>query len=629
MATSSSYKPPYTPRSDRTDSAGAPANLRRSLKFFSCTLLSLLCVVSGDYSSLQISEVVKDETSQQSSRSLRAAGDDFPLQEKVAGDGVSYCWTNRTLSWQRTAFHFQPPKGWMNGNLSPLYHQGWYHLFYQYNPNSAIWVENITWGHAVSRDMIHWLHLPYAMLPDQPYDLRGVWTGSATTLPDGQIMMLYTGNTNVQVQNLAYPANLSDPLLLKWVKYSGNPVIAPPPGIDLLEFRDPSSAWAGLEKGQWFVTIGSQVGKTGVAFIYETTDFKRYKLLDEFLHSVPRTGMWECIDFYPILADDEIRSNFSNKGSGVKHVLKASLFDETRDYYAIGTYDPIKKKWTPDFPELDIGHGLRLDYGKFYASKTFYDQKKNRRILLAWIGESDPQEVDMVKGWASLQGIPRTLHFDKKTRSHLLQWPIEEVKSLRSGHPIVKKVNLQPGAILPVHIPAAAQLDISAWFEVDEEAVECEGEAEFRYNCSSSGGAVKRGALGPFGLIVAADQTLSELTPVYFYVEKGGHGKKTKAHFCTDLTRSSQASGVTKEVYGSTVPVIDDEKFSARILVDHSIVESFAQGGRTVITSRIYPTKAIYEGARVFLFNNATGTSVKASVKIWQMNSADIKPFPF
>lgn len=287
--------------------------------------------------------------------------------------------------------------------IGPLYHQGWYHLFYQYNPNSAIWVENITWGHAVSRDMIHWLHLPYAMLPDQPYDQRGVWTGSATTLPDGQIMMLYTGNTNVQVQNLAYPANLSDPLLLKWVKYSGNPVIGPPPGIDLLEFRDPSSAWAGIEKGQWFVTIGSQVGKTGVAFIYETTDFKRYKLLDEFLHSVPRTGMWECIDFYPILAHDEIGSDSSNKRSGIKHVLKASLFDETRDYYAIGTYDPIKKKWTPDFPELDIGHGLRLDYGKFYASKTFYDQKKKRRILLAWIGESDPQEVDMVKGWASLQ----------------------------------------------------------------------------------------------------------------------------------------------------------------------------------------------------------------------------------
>ncbi|XP_019160347.1 PREDICTED: acid beta-fructofuranosidase AIV-18-like isoform X1 [Ipomoea nil] len=620
MASSSSYKPPYTPLSDRTVSAGAPANHRRSLKFVSSiTLLSLLCVVLSilvvrNHSSFPKSELLKDGTSQQSSPPLRAAG-----------DGV---WTNRMLSWQRTAFHFQPPKSWMNDPNGPLYHKGWYHLFYQYNPSSAVWMENMTWGHAVSRDMIRWLHLPYAMLPDQPYDLRGVFTGSATTLPDGQIMMLYTGNTNVQVQNLAYPANLSDPLLLKWIKYSGNPVIVPPPGIGLMEFRDPSSAWAGLENGQWFISIGAQVGKTGVAFVYETTDFKSYKLLDGFLHSVPGTGMWECVDFYPILTGDEIGSDSSNKGLDVKHVLKVSLYDEGHDYYAIGTYDPIKNKWVPDFPELDIGHGLRFDYGNYYASKAFYDQNKNRRILLAWIAESDPQDVDLLKGWASLQGIPRTLHLDKKTGSHLLQWPIEEVESLRSGDPIVTHLNLQPGQILPIHIPAASQLDISAWFEVDEEALEGEGEGDFRYNCSSSGGAVKRGALGPFGLVVGADETLAELTPIYFYVQKGGDGK-AKAHFCTDLTRSSEASGVTKEVYGNSVPVIDDEKYSARILVDHSIVESFGQGGRTVITSRIYPTKAIYEAARVFLFNNATGTSVKASVKIWQMNSADIKPFPF
>lgn len=62
--------------------------------------------------------------------------------------------------------------------------------------------------------------------------------------------------------------------------------------------------------------------------------------------------------------------------------------------------------------------------------------------------------------------------------------------------------------------------------------------------------------------------------------------------------------------------------------VDHSIVEGFAQGGRTTITSRVYPTKAIYGAARVFLFNNATGASVTSSLKAWQMNSAFIRPYP-
>lgn len=68
--------------------------------------------------------------------------------------------------------------------------------------------------------------------------------------------------------------------------------------------------------------------------------------------------------------------------------------------------------------------------------------------------------------------------------------------------------------------------------------------------------------------------------------------------------------------------------FLALNQVDHSIVESFAQGGRTVITSRVYPTEAIYGAARLFLFNNATGVNVKATLKIWQLNSAFIHPFP-
>ena len=63
------------------------------------------------------------------------------------------------------------------------------------------------------------------------------------------------------------------------------------------------------------------------------------------------------------------------------------------------------------------------------------------------------------------------------------------------------------------------------------------------------------------------------------------------------------------------------------IQVDHSIVESFAQGGRTCITSRVYPTKAIYGATRLFLFNNATEASVTSSLKIWQMNSAFIHPY--
>ncbi|KAF5207625.1 Acid beta-fructofuranosidase [Thalictrum thalictroides] len=552
----------------------------------------------------------------------------FRLFSDNGASSSSYPWTNNMLSWQRTAFHFQPDKNWMNDPNGPLFYKGWYHFFYQYNPHGAVWGD-IVWGHAVSKDMINWLHLPLAMVADKWYDINGVWTGSATILPDGSIVMLYTGSTNesVQVQNLAYPANPSDPLLINWVKYSGNPVLVPPPGIDMKDFRDPTTAWL-TPNGDWRITIGSKVNKTGISLVYETKDFINYTLLDGWLHQVPGTGMWECIDFYPVSLTEKNGLDTSVNGPGVKHVLKASLDDDKNDYYALGSYDIKKDVWTPDNPELDVGIGLRYDYGKFYASKTFYDQNKHRRILWGWTRETDSELADVKKGWASLQTVPRVVVFDHKTKTNVLQWPVEEVESLRSNKKEFNKVKLGAGSIIPLDVGHASQLDITADFEIQKDALEGIMETDAGYNCSTSNGASGRSALGPFGLLVLADNSRTEQTAVYFYIAKDTDGN-LKTFFCTDQSRSSKATDVSKEIYGSIVPVLDNEKFSMRILVDHSIVEAFAQGGRTVITSRVYPTKAIAGAARLFLFNNATGAAVTAtSVKIWEMDSALMKSYP-
>ncbi|CAK8564776.1 unnamed protein product [Lathyrus sativus] len=535
---------------------------------------------------------------------------------------VSYNWTDAMFSWQRTAFHFQPQKNWMNG---PLFHMGWYHLFYQYNPDSAIW-GNITWGHAVSKDMIHWFYLPIAMEPDKWFDINGVWTGSATLLPNGEIIMLYTGDTNnyVQVQNLAYPANLSDPLLLDWVKYADNPVIEPPPGIGLKNFRDPATSWIGPDK-KWRVVIGSKKEKTGLAFVYKTTNFTYFELNDNYLHAVPSTGMWECVDFYPISINGPNGLDTSVNGPEVKHVLKASMNDRKIDCYAIGTYLIENDTWVPDNPNEDVGIGLLLDYGRYYASKTFYDQVKKRRILYGWINETDSASDDLKKGWASLQTIPRTVLFDKKTISNLVLWPIEEIESLRISSDEYEGVVITPGSVVPLNITQATQLDIFAVFEI--ESLISEGNIS-NDNIDCGGGAFERSAFGPFGIIAIADDTLSEQTPVYFSISNTSLGCST-TFFCVDETRSSKASEVAKPVYGSKVPVFSDEKLSMRVLVDHSIIESFAQGGRRVISSRVYPTEAIYGASRLFLFNNATNINIKVSIKIWHLNSAFIGPFPF
>ncbi|KAI3783533.1 hypothetical protein L1987_42617 [Smallanthus sonchifolius] len=489
------------------------------------------------------------------------------LLEKVAGAD------HDNIQWQRSAYHFQPHKNFIGD--------------------------------------------PNAMVPDHWYDIKGVMTGSATILPDGRLFMLYSGNAYdlSQLQCLAYPANAYDPLLIDWVKYKGNPILHPPPGIGLKDFRDLSSLWIGPD-GKYRMVMGSKHNNTiGCALIYHTTNFTHYELLDEVLHSVPHTGMWECVDLYPISTKNANGLDMPTYESGVKYVLKQSGDEDRHDWYAIGSYDTVKDKWYPDDPEMDVGIGLRYDYGKFYASKTFYDPSKKRRVLWGYVGETDSKKGDLKKGWANIL-----------TQSNLIQWPVEETDTLRSKeHQEFNDVELRPGSLVPLDIGTATQLDISASFKVDEALLDATLEADVLFNCTRSDGSAMRGVLGPFGLVVLADATLSEQTPVYFYIAKNTDGT-SRTYFCADESRSSKLLDVGKMVYGNHVPVLNGETYNMRLLVDHSIVESFAQGGRTVITSRVYPTKAIYEAAKVFLFNNAIDISVKASLKIWKMGGAKLNP---
>nr|AFV94474.1 soluble acid invertase 11 [Saccharum hybrid cultivar GT28] len=558
---------------------------------------------------------------------------------RADGGRNAFPWSNAMLQWQRTGFHFQPQRNWMNDPNGPVYYKGWYHLFYQYNPDGAIWGNKIAWGHAVSRDLIHWRHLPLAMVPDQWYDTNGVWTGSATTLPDGRLAMLYTGSTNasVRVQCLAVPADDADPLLTNWTKYEGNPVLYPPPGIGPKDFRDPTTAWFDPSDNTWRIVIGSkddaEGDHAGIAVVYRTRDFVHFELLPDLLHRVAGTGMWECIDFYPVATRGKASGNGVDMSDAlakngvivgdVVHVMKASMDDDRHDYYALGRYDAAANAWTPLDAEKDVGTGLRYDWGKFYASKTFYDPAKRRRVLWGWVGETDSERADVSKGWASLQGIPRTVLLDTKTGSNLLQWPVEEVETLRTNSTDLSGITIDYGSAFPLNLRRATQLDIEAEFELDRRAVMSLNGADVGYNCSTSGGAAARGALGPFGLLVLADKHLHEQTAVYFYVAKGLDGSLT-THFCQDESRSSSANDIVKRVVGSAVPVLEDETtLSLRVLVDHSIVESFAQGGRSTATSRVYPTKAIYANAGVFLFNNATAARVTAKkLVVHEMDSS-------
>ncbi|CBI20652.3 unnamed protein product, partial [Vitis vinifera] len=269
------------------DGGKSAVKLRKEMGRFGIWVVGLCLMVGG--------HGIEGETSHHSYRNLQSDPADQPY---------------------RTAYHFQPPKNWMNG---PMYYNGVYHLFYQYNPYAAVW-GNITWAHSTSYDLVNWVHLELAIKPTDPFDINGCWSGSATILTGEEPVIIYTGkdSQNRQVQNLSVPKNISDPLLREWIKSPHNPLMTPIDGIDASNFRDPTTAWQGSDK-VW--RILSQTP----------------------LHSSNKTGMWECPDFYPVSISSRNGVETSVQNAETRHVLKASF--NGNDYYIMGKYRRILWAW--------------------------------------------------------------------------------------------------------------------------------------------------------------------------------------------------------------------------------------------------------------------------------------------
>ncbi|CAN1277425.1 Beta-fructofuranosidase, insoluble isoenzyme 1 [Linum perenne] len=467
-----------------------------------------------------------------------------------------------------------------------MYFNGFYHLFYQYNPKGAVW-GNIVWAHSISRDLINWASLEPAIKSTKPFDIGGCWSGSVTILPNNKPVIMYTGldKHERQLQNFAVPKNISDPFLREWAKPDfGNPFINPDPLVNASAFRDPTTAW--FANGKWNTVVGGKYDMLGVAFLYQSRDFKKWVKADHPLHAVWGTGMWECPDFFPVSVRGEKGLDTSAVGKGVKHVFKVSL-DLTRfEYYTIG---------------------------------------KNRRVLWGWANESDDPNRDQAKGWAGIQLIPRKVWLDPNGKQ-LLQWPIEELERLRTTHPIrLNLKSLKKGQLIRLDRINAAQVDVEVTFSFKslDKAEQFDpkwANLPAQDVCNVRGSTI-HGGLGPFGLLTLASKKLEEYTPVMFRVFKRGH--KHVVLFCSDAKRSS-SSGDQKLYKPSFAGYVDvdlsrSKKISLRSLIDHSVVESFAAGGKTVITSRVYPTLAIQSRAHLFLFNNGTEEIKVDNLTAWNV----------
>jgi fructan beta-fructosidase len=198
----------------------------------------------------------------------------------------------------RPQLHFTPAKNWMNDPNGLVYFDGEYHLFYQYNPYGDKW-GHMSWGHAISRDLFHWEHLPVALAEEN--DVM-IFSGSAVvdsknTSGFGEggkppLVAIYTGHYTrkpLQNQNLAY----SNDRGRTWTKYKGNPVL----DINERDFRDPKVFWHEKTR-RWIMAVAWPVQRK-VRF-YSSANLKAWTHLSDFGPAGSTTGIWECPDLFPL-----------------------------------------------------------------------------------------------------------------------------------------------------------------------------------------------------------------------------------------------------------------------------------------------------------------------------------------
>jgi fructan beta-fructosidase len=455
----------------------------------------------------------------------------------------------------RPQFHFTPARNWMNDPNGLVYYAGEYHLFYQYNPLGIEW-GHMSWGHAVSWDLLHWKHLPVALAEE-----NGVMVFSGSTVVDWQntsgfcgatgtetascLVAIYTGQSDkLQTQNLAY----SNDRGRTWTKYANNPVI----DLHLAGFRDPKVFWHEGTHNWIMVTVLASQYK--VRF-FGSADLKHWTALSDFGPAGATGGVWECPDLFPLAVNGD--------PSETKWVLSVNLnpggvAGGSGNQYFIGSFDGTSYS-SQSSPE----HTLWADYGAdFYASTSFSDIPKadGRRIWLGWLNNWKYAAKVPTDPWRGAQSIPRELKLKRfANRIRLVQEPVTELRNLRARHTRLENRSIEAANnLLKSKRIRGETLEIIA--EISPE------------DASEIGTKVRKSANEE--TVIGVDT--KKLTLFVDRTRSGDVG--FDEHFS-----SRDAGPITREA-GKSVRL--------HVFVDRSSVEVFANDGETVISETIFPKRS-------------------------------------
>ncbi|WGK66261.1 glycoside hydrolase family 32 protein [Croceiramulus getboli] len=324
----------------------------------------------------------------------------------------------------RPQYHFTPPTHWMNDPNGLVYHNGTYHLFYQYYPEDIVWGP-MHWGHATSTDLVDWEHQAVALFPDE---LGYIFSGSAVmdiqntsglgTEDKPAMVAFYTyhdaegekeGRNDFQTQGMAFSLDEGE----TWTKYEGNPVIGNPDNIR--DFRDPKVFWHEASKRWVLVLVAGDHAK-----IYTSPNLKDWTYQSDFgKDQGAHGGVWECPDLFEL----EIGETREKKWVLLISINPGAPNGGSGTQYFVGDFDGKKFTSTQTEPKW-------IDYGTDnYAGVTYNNMPENERIFIGWMSNWNYAQKTPTQVWRSAMTLSRKLSLHKAADYYLKSIPVDALNN--------------------------------------------------------------------------------------------------------------------------------------------------------------------------------------------------------
>lgn len=460
----------------------------------------------------------------------------------------------------RPQIHFSPPAHWMNDPNGLVLFRGEYHLFYQHNPGSSRWGP-MHWGHAVSRDSVHWKNLPIALYPD---DHGAIFSGSVVadvkntsgfgTKRNPPLVAMFTYHDH-QREALKLPGYESQALAFSldagrhWTKYPGNPVLEDPAAFD---FRDPHLSWH-APSSRWIAALAA---KDHVAF-YSSADLKHWTHESDFGRtSGSHAGVWEC----PGLMQVRIEGGGQRKAVLLVSVGSGGPNGGSATQYFVGEFDG--HRFTLDASQSESGAaGTRwLDYGTDNYAAAVWSGMPDRNAaprIIGWMSNWQYANDVPTETWRSAMTLPRDVTIVETAPGFALRtMPVRELHALRSDHVRLGKRSVN------------SPLELAGGLHQQTGQLEVDIDLDLR------------------------DARLMTLT---FENARGESAslRLDRLERTAELDRrKSGNTGFHPEFAKSQWAPIKDASARMRLLIylDRSSIEIFIGGGETVLTSLVFPT---------------------------------------